>query len=40
VIVAAAMLGAALRAADLAVDAFRPVVNTVTAAPSAAPATT
>jgi membrane-associated phospholipid phosphatase/tRNA A-37 threonylcarbamoyl transferase component Bud32 len=34
VIVAAAMLGAALLAADLAVNAFRPAVNTVTAAPS------
>jgi membrane-associated phospholipid phosphatase/tRNA A-37 threonylcarbamoyl transferase component Bud32 len=34
VIVAAAMLGAALLAAELAVDAFRPAVNTVTAAPS------
>jgi tRNA A-37 threonylcarbamoyl transferase component Bud32 len=34
VIVAAAMLGAALLAADLAVDAFHPVPNTVTAAPS------
>ena len=33
VIVAAAMLGAALVAADLAVDAFHPAVNTVTAAP-------
>ena len=33
VIVAAAMLGAALLAADLAVDAFHPAVNTVTAAP-------
>jgi membrane-associated phospholipid phosphatase/tRNA A-37 threonylcarbamoyl transferase component Bud32 len=33
VIVAAAMIGAALVAADLAVDAFRPAVNTMTAAP-------
>jgi membrane-associated phospholipid phosphatase/tRNA A-37 threonylcarbamoyl transferase component Bud32 len=33
VIVAAAMLGAALLAADLAVDAFHPAVNTMTAAP-------
>ena len=33
VIVAAAMLGAALLAADLAVDAFQPAVKTVTAAP-------
>ena len=33
VMIAAAMLGAALLAAGLAVDAFRPVVNTVTAAP-------
>jgi membrane-associated phospholipid phosphatase len=32
-IVAAAMLGAALLAAELAVDAFRPAVNTQTAAP-------
>jgi membrane-associated phospholipid phosphatase/tRNA A-37 threonylcarbamoyl transferase component Bud32 len=34
VMVAAAMLGAALLAAELAVDAFHPVVNTFTAAPS------
>ena len=33
VIVAAALLGAALLAADLAVDAFHPTPNTVTAAP-------
>ena len=32
-IVAAAMIGAALLTADLAVDAFRPAVNTMTAAP-------
>jgi membrane-associated phospholipid phosphatase/tRNA A-37 threonylcarbamoyl transferase component Bud32 len=34
VIIAAAMLGAALLAADLAVDAFQPAVKTFTAAPS------
>jgi len=33
VIVAAAVLGAALLAADLAVDAFQPAVKTFTAAP-------